>query len=419
MADSYYAATARPFQMRPALRGNIEADLVVIGGGCTGLSAAFFAAQRGYKVVLLEGERIGQGASGRNGGQIIPGLRQGPEELTRRFGLEEAKRIFATAVSARDLVSDLIRDHGIACDLALTGHLNATTSADLDPLCREAEFTERQMNYPHLAVLDRADLEDELASDHYKGALLDRRGGHFHPLNYALGLAEVAEKSGVVLYEESPVNILDYKDKVIAKTAHGRVTAPLGVLACDALLGTLNPTLAGRIMPISSHIVTTAPLAPDATPIHRNRAISDSYFSVNYYRMTADNRLLFGGGERYLPRKVSDIASVVRKPLEKIFPHLRGIPIEHGWGGLVSVTTSRLPDIGRMGPLFYAQGYSGQGAILSTLAGKLIAEAAAGTAERFDVMSRLRPARFPGGTALRTPLHVLGMMWYGLRDRLG
>ena len=419
MTESYYTATANPCETRPPLRGNIEADLVVIGGGCTGLSAALFAARRGYKVVLLEGGRLGHGASGRNGGQIIPGLRQGPEELTRRYGLEEARRIFATAVSARDLVTGLIEEHGIACDLRLTGHINAATAHDLAPLQREAAFTERQMNYPHLAVLDRAALADELASDHYGGGLLDRNGGHFHPLNYALGLAEAAEKAGAHLHEEIHVIALDYKDKIVTRTEHGTVTAPHGVLACDALLGRLNPILAGRIMPISSHIVTTAPLAPGVAPILNNRAISDSYFSVNYYRMTADNRLLFGGGERYLPRKINEIAPVVRKPLEKIFPQLRGIPIDHGWGGLVSVTTSRLPDIGRMGSLFYAQGYSGQGAILSTLAGKLIAEAAAGTAESFDVMSRLRPMSFPGGTALRTPLHVLGMMYYGLRDRLG
>jgi gamma-glutamylputrescine oxidase len=160
-------------------------------------------------------------------------------------------------------------------------------------------------------------------------------------------------------------------------------------------------------------------LAPDHVPIRHNRAVSDSYFSVNYYRMTADNRLLFGGGERYFPRKTNQIEPVVRKPLEKIFPQLKGVPIDHAWGGMVSVTTSRLPDLGRMGPLFYAQGYSGQGAILSTLAGKLIADAMAATPEEFDLISKLAPLPFPGGTALRTPLHVLGMIWYGLRDRLG
>lgn len=416
---SYYTATANPSEKRPRLQGNIEADLVVIGGGCTGLSAALFAAKRGFKVVLLEGKRIGWGASGRNGGQIIPGLRQGPEELTRRFGLEEARRIFATAIAARDLVAGLIEEHGIACDFKPVGHLSAIRAADLGPLWREADFAERQMDYPHLAVLDRAALAEELASDHYGGALLDRRGGHFHPLNYALGLALAAEKAGATLHEESAVNELSYQEKIIARTSAGTVTASLGVLACDALLGNLEPQLAGRIMPISSHIVATAPLAPDAVPIRRDRAVSDSFFSVNYYRMTPDNRLLFGGGERLFPRNTKQIEPIVRKPLEKIFPQLRRIQIDFAWGGLVSITTSRLPDIGRMGPLFYAQGYSGQGAILSTLAGQLIAEAAAGTAERFDVMRRLRPAGFPGGTALRTPLHVLGMMWYGLRDRLG
>ncbi len=419
MADSYYAATAQPSPQHPALTGNIKADLVVIGGGCTGLSAALHAAGRGFHVVLLEGGRIGWGASGRNGGQIIPGLRQGPRELAKRFGLADAKRLFTLSVSARDLVMGLIEKHDISCDLALTGHLHAEASADLDGLKREAEFAAETMDYPHLAVLDKAQLAEELASEHYCGALLDRRGGHFHPLNYTLGLAKAAQQAGVSIYQDSPVIDLIYNHKAIAKTARGTITADRGLLACDALLGRLNGKLAGRIMPIASHIVTTAPLAPDHVPIRHNRAVSDSYFSVNYYRMTADNRLLFGGGERYFPRKTNQIEPVVRKPLEKIFPQLKGVPIDHAWGGMVSVTTSRLPDLGRMGPLFYAQGYSGQGAILSTLAGKLIADAMAATPEEFDLISKLAPLPFPGGTALRTPLHVLGMIWYGLRDRLG
>lgn len=418
MADSYYAATAQPSPQYPVLFGKIDTDLVVIGGGCTGLSSALHAAERGFRVVLLEGGRIGWGASGRNGGQIIPGLRQGPRELAKRYGQEEAKRLFALAVSARDLVMRLVEKHSITCDLALTGHLHAEVSADLDALKAEAEFAAEAMDYPHLAALDKAQVAEELSSSHYSAGLLDRQGGHFHPLNYALGLAYAARKAGVAIYQESPAIDLTYHDKVIVKTAGGLITARHGVLACDALLGKLNPQLAGRIMPIASHIVTTAPLPPDQRPIRQNRAISDSYFSVNYYRMTADNRLLFGGGERYLPRKTNDIENVVRKPLEKIFPGLKGVPIDHAWGGMVSVTTSRLPDFGRMGPLFYAQGYSGQGAILSTLAGKLLADAMAGTAEQFDLMSKLAPSPFPGGTALRTPLHVLGMIWYGLRDRL-
>lgn len=419
MAESYYAATALPSARKPSLSENIEADLVVIGGGCTGLSAALHAAKRGYRVVLLEGGRIGWGASGRNGGQIIPGLRQGPRQLAKRYGRDDAKRLFSLSVSARDLVAELIEKHAIPCDLALTGHLHAEVSADLGALKAEADFAAEAMDYPHLAVLGKEQLAEELTSGHYSGALLDRQGGHFHPLNYALGLAKAAQEWGAVLHEDCPVIDLSYEDKVIARTARGTVTARYGVLACDALLGKLNPALAGRIMPIASHIVTTRPLLPDEIPIRRNRAVSDSYFSVNYYRMTADNRLLFGGGERYFPRKAKQIVPIVRKPLEKLFPQLKGVAIEHGWGGMVSVTTSRLPDFGRMGPLFYAHGYSGQGAILSTLAGKLLADAMSGTAEQFDLMSRIAPSPFPGGTALRTPLHVLGMIWYGLRDRLG
>jgi gamma-glutamylputrescine oxidase len=420
MASSYYVATARPFAGRPRLTGDHSADLCVIGGGCTGLAASLFAARRGHHVILLEGGRIGWGASGRNGGQIIPGLRKGPAELRRRYGLAQAKALFELAISARDLVCDLIATQVIDCSLSLTGHLHATSRrSDLEDLKREAEIAARDFAYSSLRVLESRDIEAELDSAAYLGGLLDDKGGHFHPLNYTLGLAQAAESLGVVLHEGSAVTALSQNGKIRIQTGAGIVTASHAIIACDALLGKLDGALAGRIMPIASHVIATAPLSPQDIPIFRDRAISDSRFNVNYFRMTSDRRLLFGGGERYLPGEPRDIAALVRQPLQTIFPRLKDVAIDHAWGGLVSVTTSRLPDIGRRGGIFYAQGYSGQGAILSTLAGKLMADAMSGTTAQFDLLSAAAPKAFPGGANLRTPLHVLGMLWYALRDRIG
>jgi gamma-glutamylputrescine oxidase len=240
-----------------------------------------------------------------------------------------------------------------------------------------------------------------------------------HPLNYTLGLADVARRSGVRLFEQSPATTVeDSPSGVRVTTPAGVVKARHAVIACDALLGNLQPKLAARIMPVANYIGTTEPLADGDAAIPHDMAVSDTRFVVNYFRLTADRRLLFGGGERYTPNPPADIAGFVRPHIAKVFPHLAGRRIDYAWGGMVSVTTTRLPDIGRMGNLFYAHGYSGQGVILTTLAGKLVAEAVAGTTERFDLFAKMAPPAFPGGTALRYPLYILGMLWYALRDRL-
>ena len=419
MAQSYYQATAHPSVPSPSLSGEIEADVLVVGGGCTGLSAALHAAERGYSVVLLEGGRIGWGASGRNGGQIIPGLRKGAVELVGRYGVERGRQLFTLAVEARDLVVEIIRRHAIACDLKLTGHLNtAIRPGDLEGFAAEVECLETVMRYPHAEVLDAAATGAELSAAGYHGALLDRHGGHLHPLNYTLGLAAAARAAGVRIFEDAAVRTLDNGRQVVAATAQGRVRARFGVMACDALLGRLEPDLAVRIMPVANYIVATEPLAAPADLIAQDRAVSDNRFVVNYFRLSADGRLLFGGGEKYTVRPPADIAGFVRRHLLRVFPQLADTRIDHAWGGLVSVTMTRLPHVGRTGNLFFAHGYSGQGVVLTTLAGRLLAEAMAGTSERFDLFAGMAPPPFPGGTALRGALHTLGMLWYALRDRL-
>ena len=417
VAGSYYAATANPFAPAPALDGAATADVCVIGGGWTGLSAALHLAERGYSVILLEAGKIGWGASGRNGGLLVPGLRKGAVELVAAYGKERAKLLYDLAMGACDLLAETIERHDIACDLKRTGHLTAAIKrshvADFET---EAACRAEIMGDGQFALVDATAMRDELRSCDFHGGFLDKRGGHFHPLNYALGLAKAARSAGVRLFEHSQVLSVEGQNGVRVTTDQGEVRAAWGVVAGDALLGDLVPALATRIMPIGAYVVATEPL-PEP-PVLRDRAVSDSRFVVDYFRLSAENRLIFGGGELYWPQPPADIAGFVRPYLTRIFPQLKDCRIDYGWGGQVSVTTTRLPHIGREGSLFYAHGYSGQGAILTTLAGKLIAEAVAGTAERFDLMASVAPPAFPGGTRMRQPLHVLAMLWYALRDRL-
>jgi gamma-glutamylputrescine oxidase len=257
-----------------------------------------------------------------------------------------------------------------------------------------------------------------VASPLVHGALFDALGGHFHPLNYALGLADAARRQGVPLFEHSRAVSIDTSRGVVVKTDEGIVRARYGVLACDALLEGLEPRIAGRIMPVANYIIATAPLEDPSALIADGLAVSDSRFVVNYFRLSADGRLIFGGGERYTPDPPADIAAFVRPFMLKVFPQLADTPIEHAWGGLVSITMTRMPHIGRMGDLFFAHGYSGQGTILPAIAASAIGDAMAGKTDLFDVLAGLAPPEFPGGAALRAPLHVLGMLWYALRDRL-
>jgi len=371
--------------------------------------------------VLLEGGRIGWGASGRNGGQIIPGLRKGALELVALLGTERGRALFDLAQAARDLVVALVAEHGIDCDLKLTGHLlGAVKASDLRHFEAEVRCLADVMGYRDAELLDAGAARAEVDTP-YHGALLDRRGGHMHSLNYALGLARAAAGAGAVLHEQSATVSLERGGgRVVVGTAAGAtVRARNAVLAGDALLQGLCRRVNSRIMPVANYVVATAPLDDPGALIAHDMAVSDSRFVVNYYRLTADGRLLFGGGERYTPDPPADMAAFVRPHLEATFPPIRGVDIDFAWGGLVSITMTRLPHVGRDGAVLFAHGYSGMGVVLSTLAGKLLVEAIGGDASRFELLAGVEPPAFPGGTALRGPLHVLGMLWYALRDRIG
>lgn len=419
-APSYYAATANPFPGQPQLVGDCTADVVVVGGGFTGLSAALHAAEAGFSVVLLESQRIGWGASGRNGGQMIPGMRWGAADLAAKFGDVRTRELVGLANLAGDMVKSRIERHGIACDLR-HGHLNAAAKpAHLEDMKRELDCLDRLLGYQGARIVSAQDVPEYVASSGYHGGYFDANGGHLHPLNYAMGLAGAAIAAGVRIFENSAVTAMDHAGPVIATTALGKVTAVHGVLACDAFMGELDPKLGAMTMPVANYNVATAPLGEDRARalIPSGAAISDSKFVLNYYRLSADGRLIFGGGEKYSPRPPADIEGFVRPYLERVFPQLKGVGIDYGWGGMVGVTLNRLPHFGRIGNSFFAHGWSGHGVLLTTLAGQLIAEAMQGTANRFDLFAKLPGRPFPGGPLLRHPLYVAGMLYYALRDRL-
>jgi gamma-glutamylputrescine oxidase len=350
---------------------------------------------------------------------MIPGWRKGASELIASYGVEKARTLFNLALEARALTHERIAKHNISCDLVTNGHLTAAAKpADLGWMRAEAEALATRMDYPHALVLSREETREKLNSPSFHGGFLDAGGGHVHALNYALGLAEAARGAGVALHENSAAIAVAAQAGVVVRTAAGIVRARYGVLACDALLGQLEPRLAARIMPVANYLIATAPLENPRAFIADNLAVSDSRFVVNYFRISADNRLIFGGGERYTPNPPEDIQAFVRPYVKRVFPQLADVRFDYAWGGLVSITLSRLPHFGRIGDLFFAHGYSGQGVLIPALAGKVLAEAMAGTAERFDVLASIAPPAFPGGAALRSPLHVLGMLWYALRDRL-
>ena len=419
-APSWYVATALGLTEYPALTGTTTADVCVIGAGYTGLSTALHLAERGYSVVLLEGRRVGWGASGRNGGQLGTGQRRDESELEKLFGVDTARQLFQLGLAGRDLVRNLIDRHAIDCDLTPGQLLCAAKPAHMAHLELRAEKLERDYDYPHQTVLDRPAMRALVDSPVYHGGVLDAGAAHLHPLNYALGLARACVSAGVRIHEQSLVKRYSGTGPIRIRTRRGEVRARHLVLGCNGYLGSLEPRIARRIMPINNFLLATAPLTAMPRRLIASRAcVHDTLFVVNYFRLAPDGRLVFGGGENYTRRFPRNLKGFVRRQMLRIFPQLADVPIDYAWGGTLAITVNRLPHLGRLTrDVYFAQGYSGHGISTATLAGQLLAEAIAGTAERFDVFARLPPPSFPGGTLLRWPGQVLGMLWFALRDRL-
>ena len=416
--QSYYAATAQAWETQAALACAEDCDVAVIGGGFTGLSAALACAEKGLSVILLEAHNIGFGASGRNGGQLIPGLRWSMQEIDAEFGRERAQAIFDLAYGAVDRVKYRIAEHHIQCD-AKAGHLEAAYKpAHFDAMQRDAAFLAQHFGWG-AQIVQPQDIGRHIHGGGYHGGIYDPQGGHFHPLNYALGLAKAAQKAGVRIYENTAAQTpVDTGTQLEIRAGAGTLTAKHLIMAADTWTGGIAPKLRSYTVPIMNYNVATAPL-PDADRLlPSDAAIADSRFVLNYFRLSADKRLIFGGGEKYVQTPPNDIGAFVRKHIAEVFPSLADVPIDYAWGGAVGVTMNRLPHMGRKGNLFYAHGFSGHGALVTTLAGELMAEAVVGTMSRFDVFANLPHSRFPGGKWLARPLATLGLLYYAMRDRL-
>ena len=417
--DSYYSASTPVAPSYKALKGDITVDVCIVGAGYTGLSSALHLAKRGYKVVILEAETVAFGASGRNGGHVGTGQRMEQQDIEKKFGRETALSLWNMGLEAVDTVRDLILENSIECDLKY-GDVNfAHKPGYCKELEEEIEFFKNRYNFNDLEYIPRNRISEVIGSDVYYGAQWNKATLHLHPLKYALGLAKAAVDAGVTIYENSRVQSYS-GTPVIVKTGHGQVTASELILACNGYIEDLEPKINGYIMPINNFVLATEPLSPEvaASIIPKDTSMADSRFVINYWKLSADNRLIFGGGENYRRGFPRDIKSFVQKYMLEVYPQLSNTQIDHGWGGTLAITLNRLPHFGRInGNIWHLQGYSGHGVPTATFAGKLVAEAISGKHERFDIMANLPTGKFPGGTLLRWPGMVAGMLYYAMRDR--
>jgi gamma-glutamylputrescine oxidase len=420
---SYYAASAQPAPLRPRLSGLVECDVCVVGAGIAGCSAALHLAAQGLSVVLLEEHRVGWGASGRSGAQAIQGIAAGQAKLERLIGAADARAVWEVSVEGLALMRQLIARYNIACDW-VDGHMQAAIKERHDrELLAELHQLRDGYGYDSVRWLSREELCANVASDRYRGALYDTNSGHLHPLNYTLGLARAAVTHGAHIFEGT--RALGFASsgsgQVRVQTAQGEVRARSLVLCGNVYLGATAPSLAAKIMAVATYIVASEPLgAARATElIANNAALSDMNWVLDYYRRSADHRLLFGGRVNYSGLKSFDAPTATRARMLAVFPQLRDVRIDYAWGGEVDITLNRAPHFGRLAPnVYFLQGFSGHGIALTGIAGKLVAQAICGTAARFDVFARIPHGNFPGGAALRRPALVLAMLWYRLRDLL-
>lgn len=419
---SYYEASVERPPLGAKLQENLQTDVLVVGAGFAGLSAAIELAQRGFQVVVLEAARVGAGASGRNGGQSLIGLACGQAEVQAQLGREAARQVWDIALEGARLIDERIAAFGIDCD-RVHGYLYVADSArKAKTLLQEMQGLQRDYGLA-CELAEGAQTQRYINSPRYQAAAYERLSGHLHPLKYCLGLAQAARSLGVKIYESSAVTALQRGKHLLAHTAEGSVSAGFGVLAGNVMLSEFGPQLApelgARIMPVGTYIAGTAPL-PEATArdlIPSNASVCDNNFVLDYFRFSQDRRLLFGGRVSYTTHTPRKLAQVMARRMETVFPQLRGVRQEFLWGGFVDISFSRAPDFGRLAPnLYYLQGFSGHGVALTGVAGRMVAQAIAGQAQRFDLFAQLKNRDFPGGAWLRTPSLLLGTLYYRLRD---
>jgi gamma-glutamylputrescine oxidase len=419
--DSYYAASANQAPDRPPLQGDGEADVCIVGAGFTGLSAGLELAERGHKVVVLEGAKVGWGASGRNGGQIVNGLNAGLATIEARYGKTTADFVGTVVQEGGRIIRERVAKYAIACDLKEGNAFTALTPKHMTELEAKKALWKRH-GLDNFEMLDREGVRKHIVTDAYVGGMLDRTGGHLHPLNLALGQAAALEGLGGVIHESSQViEIEDVTGRPVVRTSRGALRPKAVILAGNAYLGNLVPELENRIMPFSTQIIATEPLGDRGRALlPTDVCVEDVRYVLDYYRLSADGRMLFGGGTVYGGTDPADIKAKILPNMDKIFPSLKGVRVDHAWSGNCAISFSRVPQLGRLGErTYFAHGYSGHGVVGSHLFGRILAEAVHGDHSRFDVFAGVPWIPFPGGRRLAVPYSMLGSWWYGLRDRLG
>ncbi|MEL7468929.1 MAG: FAD-binding oxidoreductase [Pseudomonadota bacterium] len=416
-AKSWYADTANPLPDHPPLQGEAEADLCIVGAGYAGLSAALHAAERGLNVIVLEANRIGWGASGRNGGQVGIGPRADINSYERKVGPDDARKVWEMATEANALVRRLIRDHTINCDLT-DGYVECAWKPGHAADAHEyVEHISKTYGHTTARPIDRVEITELLGTDAYHGGFVDRMGGHLHPLNYALGLGQATAGAGARIHERSMVTKIEAGR---VTTSDGHVRAPQILLACNGYLDGLMAAPQRRMMPLNNYILATEPLGERTKSLNpQNLCASDTLFVLNYFRLSRDGRMLWGGGESLGRRFPSDLKSFVRERMLMVYPDLADVTITHAWGGTLAITGTRIPVFQDLGHGIRAiGGWSGSGVHMATMGGKIAAEAIAGEVGDWDLLARMPTPQFPGGDWFRMPFLRLAMFWYRLRDRL-
>jgi gamma-glutamylputrescine oxidase len=420
-ASTYYHDSAvRPFSVTPALDGTISADVVIIGAGFTGVSAALDLAESGLKVVVLEANLIGAGASGRNGGLVCSGWRHDQGWFEDKIGKADAQKIWALAENAKSDLLARMKRYQIDADWQNGQIFAAHTPRMLAALDKDADHMADAYDYHCPTRLDRASVETALGAQGYHGGWRDPTAGHLHPLKLLYGLASAAKVAGAVFYENSrALQIGQNGNHRFARTETGNVKADHVLLCGDGYLDGIHADVEARVLPIGSFVLATEPLDQTSGVLPKNDSAMDTRFVVNYWRKSADNRLIFGGGEKYTPGWPADVKNFVRTNMIKVYPQLAGIDITHAWGGALGITPTRLPFLRQLATgLLSASGYSGQGVMLAPYFGRILAQIVQGQMSQYDLVSRLPVPHFPGGRALRWPLLTAAMSWFALRDKL-
>ncbi|MCF3639534.1 FAD-binding oxidoreductase [Rhizobium sp. TRM95111] len=417
---SWYEATVGERPDYPPLAGSCDADVAIVGGGFTGLQAAYNLARKGVRVVLIDANRFGDGASGRNGGQLGTGQRAWPEEHEATFGFERAKALFDLAENAKQHILDFAETHQIDIEF-VRGHLNVSHKPSEEKDFRQnAELAATRYGYPHTAFMDRAETQERLGSTRYVCGVRDTGTGHIHPMKLLVGLARAASRAGAALYEQTAARTIErIGGKAVITTVSGTITADRALIACNAHIGNLEPKTAAHVMPIRSFIGATPVLDSHPAVIPGGESVSDSRFVVRYFRKSRDGRLLFGGREAYTADNPRDITEHIRRQVAEIYPGLKDVELTHAWGGSVGITMPRQPYVREVMPgITSIGGYSGHGVMLSNYCGKLYAEEVTGGSSELEQLKALKIASFPGGARFRSPLLFLALTWYALRDRL-